>query len=219
MTISGHAMTQGCAYQVNVFLITNNHMLMAGVKSLLSPFATVAYGKGDEQQAIRQARPHAVILDMNGDPSVLRLIPTLREIVPYAKTILLAGLGDIVSVQGACSNLDGIVLTTQPPEVLVATVHHLMLTRIERNTMPIQNDHEHSDTWHMALTEQELLIVRLVRQGLSNKEIADRVCASPNTVRHHLTSIFSKLGVADRQHLIIKTFQLRTVPSQASEEH
>jgi DNA-binding NarL/FixJ family response regulator len=43
----------------------------------------------------------------------------------------------------------------------------------------------------------------LVGQGLSNKDIADRLCISAITVRHHLTSIFDKVGVSNRQKLLI----------------
>ena len=49
--------------------------------------------------------------------------------------------------------------------------------------------------------------MRLVSEGLSNKDIADRLCISSITVRHHLTSIFDKLGVSNRQKLLIRAHQ------------
>ena len=53
------------------------------------------------------------------------------------------------------------------------------------------------------LTERECQIIRCVSQGLSNKDIADRLCISSITVRHHLTAIFDKLGVPNRKKLIV----------------
>ena len=44
-------------------------------------------------------------------------------------------------------------------------------------------------------------------QGLRNKEIADRLFITEVTVRHHLTSIYSKLGVADRFELAVYAFR------------
>jgi ATP/maltotriose-dependent transcriptional regulator MalT len=53
----------------------------------------------------------------------------------------------------------------------------------------------------LELTEQELQIARMAAQGLSNREIAQRLYISPRTVGSHLYKIFPKLGVASRSHL------------------
>jgi DNA-binding CsgD family transcriptional regulator len=52
-----------------------------------------------------------------------------------------------------------------------------------------------------ALTPQQRQIVRLASQGLTNREIADRLFLSPRTVSSHLYRSFPKLGVADRHQL------------------
>ena len=57
------------------------------------------------------------------------------------------------------------------------------------------------------LTKREREIVTLVAEGLKNKEIAERLFISSTTVRHHLSSIFSKLQVADRLKLIVFAFK------------
>ncbi len=59
------------------------------------------------------------------------------------------------------------------------------------------------------LTEREREIVVLIGEGLKNKQIADRLFISEVTVRHHLSSIFSKLEVADRFELAIYAFRHR----------
>jgi len=71
--------------------------------------------------------------------------------------------------------------------------------------------------WPLSLTEQERKIVQLVSQGLSNKEIADNVGAASITVRHHLTRIFSKFGVVNRQTLLIRTFKRGGTVMRSSE--
>ena len=57
------------------------------------------------------------------------------------------------------------------------------------------------------LTSREREIVRLVSEGLKNKQIAARLSVADVTVRHHLTSVFSKLDVADRLSLVLYAFQ------------
>ncbi len=51
------------------------------------------------------------------------------------------------------------------------------------------------------LTEQEQQIAHLAAQGLSNREIAQRLYMSHRTVGSHLYSIFPKLGITSRTHL------------------
>jgi DNA-binding NarL/FixJ family response regulator len=53
-----------------------------------------------------------------------------------------------------------------------------------------------------ALTGQEAQIVRLVREGLSNPEIAARLFLSPRTIEWHLSRIFTKLGITSRMQLV-----------------
>jgi DNA-binding NarL/FixJ family response regulator len=54
------------------------------------------------------------------------------------------------------------------------------------------------------LTAREREVLELIAQGLSNHEIAERLVISPKTVRNHITSIFSKLQVADRTQAILR---------------
>jgi len=54
------------------------------------------------------------------------------------------------------------------------------------------------------LTEREREVLTLIAQGVSNKEIADKLVISVKTVSNHITNIFSKLQVADRAQAIIR---------------
>src|SRR5258706_116023 len=54
-----------------------------------------------------------------------------------------------------------------------------------------------------SLTEREREVIALVNEGCKNKQISDHLSISETTVRHHLTSIFAKLGVESRLELVI----------------
>jgi DNA-binding NarL/FixJ family response regulator len=57
------------------------------------------------------------------------------------------------------------------------------------------------------LTERERDVVALIAQGMHNKAIAGELGITDHTVRHHLTAIFAKLGVADRLELAVYAFR------------
>ena len=59
----------------------------------------------------------------------------------------------------------------------------------------------------MAPRLREREIAALIGEGLKNKQIANRLFISETTVRHHLTSVFDKLGVTDRLELIIYAYR------------
>ena len=58
-------------------------------------------------------------------------------------------------------------------------------------------------------------MLALIGEALSNKRIAERLCITETTVRHHLTSIFSKLGVSDRLELLVYAHRHKLVPPPA----
>ena len=57
------------------------------------------------------------------------------------------------------------------------------------------------------LTDREREVLSLVAYGLSNDEIADRLCLSPLTVKSHINRAMSKLGVRDRAQLVVVAYQ------------
>jgi DNA-binding NarL/FixJ family response regulator len=64
-----------------------------------------------------------------------------------------------------------------------------------------------AETWPEALTERELDVLRLLAQGYSNPEIAQRLHLAPGTVRNYVSTIFQKLGVSDRTQAAVVALQ------------
>ena len=60
---------------------------------------------------------------------------------------------------------------------------------------------------HRLLTPHELQVARLVVGGASNRDLAAKLFISPRTVESHLTSIFRKLGVRNRQELAARAIE------------
>ena len=73
--------------------------------------------------------------------------------------------------------------------------------------LPVSRRDEYEEVKIARLTDREREVIELVGQGMRNQQIADKLCISVITVRHHLTSIFSKLEIGDRFELAIYSFR------------
>jgi DNA-binding CsgD family transcriptional regulator len=80
-----------------------------------------------------------------------------------------------------------------PAEAAVAVV-------LERNRVASWRAADVSESFH--LTERERKVVELLIQGLTNKEIAERMNISPNTVRAFIRMVMGKLGVSTRSGIV-----------------
>lgn len=64
----------------------------------------------------------------------------------------------------------------------------------------------------VGMTKRELEILELLAHGLSNREIAERVFVSENTVKTHLSRVFDKLGAKRRTQAVQIGKELRLIP-------
>ena len=64
----------------------------------------------------------------------------------------------------------------------------------------------------LGITPRELEILELIAAGLSNKEIAERVHVSENTVKTHSSRVFDKLGARRRTQAVQRGKELRLIP-------
>jgi NarL family two-component system response regulator LiaR len=73
--------------------------------------------------------------------------------------------------------------------------------------LPVSKRDAYEEVKIARLTDREREVIELIGQGMRNQQIADKLCISVITVRHHLTSIFSKLELGDRFELAIYSFR------------
>lgn len=64
--------------------------------------------------------------------------------------------------------------------------------------------------FQVRLTKQEVRAFRLVQSGLSNKQIANLLSVSDNTVKFHLKNIYEKLGVGSRRRVPVNSISGRS---------
>jgi DNA-binding NarL/FixJ family response regulator len=178
--------------------------------------------RAQAEEILTREKPHGLIIELEPEIGSTAFIQHMKTSFPAMKTVLLIGIEDMPYAREVClSGVDGIVLKTQPPAVLLATIDYLyrsldaIIVREKRDVrhlvagpsaVPCNTDLSMLKLPDK-LTEREQEVIGLIGQGMSNKDIADGLHISPTTVRHHLTSIFDKLGVTTRQKLLILAHQ------------
>jgi DNA-binding NarL/FixJ family response regulator len=157
-----------------------------------------------------------VLLDLDlGDEDGLDLVPILRR-AGQNRILVLTGVRDRQRhMQAIRIGASGLVRKEHSLELLVQAIRNVVaghawldpalaasvLNEVSRGYAVEEEDPEAAKV--SQLTDREREVIALICEGLTNKVIADRLSISTTTVRHHLTSIFSKLEVENRLALLL----------------
>jgi two-component system nitrate/nitrite response regulator NarL len=213
-------------HPIRILMIDDHAMLRAGLRMIIeSHIGMVVVGEAENRReslaAIAHETPDIILLDLDlGDENGLDLLPELITAAPDARIILLTGLRDpevqrraillgamgLVSKQKAADTVIRAIEKVYAGEVWLdrAMIASILNDRVNTNVAPDQS----VEALRIAkLTEREREVIRLIGEGIKNRQIAERMYISEATVRHHLTSVFAKLGVTDRFELVIYAFQ------------
>lgn len=221
-------MTDTVIPALTIAIISSHHVVRLGLQKLFETRETPRvvvhpYQRMRLDVLLPENLPDIVILDMETERDIIGAIGQIREAAPKSKILLLSGLEDKERMCEAVEyGIDGVVLKVQPPEVMLAAIdalysplcnHALIEPDGAKNAINASADKRSQPAvWPEALTEREREVIVLVRQGLSNKDIAYQLSISDSTVRHHLTSIFDKVGVPNRQKLLVLAHHVRSTP-------
>jgi two-component system nitrate/nitrite response regulator NarL len=211
---------------IGVVLLGVQGLQRASLKSLLDQRAgfRVVAESDNCATALRQAgdrRADLFVVDFDAD--VAAAIASIAEIhaadAEARVIVLLANRDSEVTRRAVLAGASGIVFKDRSPEHLLdamAKVHEgelwvdrataaqvisdLAARRRKQAADPVEDKIR-------SLTLRERELVALILEGLSNKRMATRLGISEHTVRHHLTSIFAKLGLSDRLGLVAFAFR------------
>ncbi len=207
---------------LSIVILDNHALVRAGIRLLIERReAMKVVGEAgnliDGLEIISRLKPDIVLFELNlEEPSSSAIISQIIKASETSRLILVTGTIDpIINQQAVENGVMGVVLKSQSPDILIKAIEKVntgevwlersvianVLSRLSRNHKPTKTDPEVNSI--DVLSEREKEIVRLIGQGLKNKKISAQLCISETTVRHHLTSIYSKLGVSDRLELLV----------------
>ena len=216
---------------IRVFVISDHHLIGWAIGQVLEAAANRFRATGSSptcdqlgMQAVVAAAPDIIIFDIDGDPAqVMPGITRLVLAVPNAKILLFTRLNDTTLqdravIGGARGVLDK---GTTPEQILTALtkVHdgEVWLDRLATGRVFVELSrigrhkpaaHDRADkVANLTGREQQIVAFITTNSGEPGKTVAAKLCLSESTLRNHLTSIYDKLGVANRNGLLAYAFQ------------
>jgi len=198
---------------IRVLLINDERLVLEGLSQLLQTFpefhVVAMAGDGVEAlEALGTHRPHVVVMDVAvPGPATLETVRRMRQIHPFVKVVILASNQQPPYVReaffaGANAYLSRRIDADELRRSLI-TVHDegaALGSGVAAHVLQLLADR--SSTGELSpvsmLTDRERQILFMIAEDYGTDPIARRLGICAKTVRNHLSSIYAKLGTADR---------------------
>jgi DNA-binding NarL/FixJ family response regulator len=196
---------------IKVLVVDDHAVVRTGLGQLLAtaPDLELVGEAKDGQEAVEAAEaaaPDVILMDIS--MPVLDGVEATRRIVardPGARIVMLTSLADNRQILDALeAGASGYLLKHAAPDELLGAIRAAAAgdapldPKAARALLDSRRAAPAAADKHKALSAREQEVLRLVAQGLANKQIARRLGISERTVKAHLTNVFSALGVSDR---------------------
>jgi DNA-binding NarL/FixJ family response regulator len=203
---------------IRVLILESNYLVRTGIEALVNGQSDFFLCPSIESVAnladgLKLYAPDVIVADYNHFSEGLELVRTIRKTCPSASILAITdprSRGEITKAleAGATSFLlkecdqeeiiEAIFKTAENQKFLCGRILDLLVTE-NRETLPA---HEISCEG-LNITDREIEIIRLVAEGLSNKEIAEKLFLSTHTVTTHRKNIMNKLQVNNTAGLVL----------------
>ena len=199
---------------IRVLIGARSEVVRAGLTSLLTAdprFQVVGTFSIDDLTRVEDLQPEVVLLDLDSpsDESLSAAIQSGGALV-NSSLIILTEDPESLAVDVLGSGLRAILPRYATPEEIIAAIQAAatglvalhpdifdsMLSRIR------PGQQSELDPSGQILTPREIEVLRMIADGLGNKEIASKLSISDHTVKFHISSIFAKLGASNRAEAV-----------------
>lgn len=209
----------------SVLIVEDHALFRSGLKQLIGiePDLTVAGEAGDGLAGIRLARslqPDLVLLDISmPEINGVDAIPRIREAAPDARILIVSMHATAGHVRAALkAGADGYLLKTADEDEFLVAIRALLRGRKYMSTeltgsmiISYVGDNAEAASKADTLTPKEKMVLKLVAEGNSNKDIAAKLNLSVKTIDTHRSSFMKKLDLHNVREVTRFAMQNRLV--------
>jgi DNA-binding NarL/FixJ family response regulator len=193
--------------RIRVLCVDDHPLLREGIAAIISNqpdmlLTAEATNGADAIQKFREHQPDVTLMDLRlPDISGIDALIAIRSEFPEARIIMLTTFeGDVEIQRSLEAGARSYMLKSMPPKELVEVIRqvHSGKKRIPPELAAQLAEHLGDE----ALTEREVEVLRHIAGGNRNRDIAEQLFISEETVKVHITHIMEKLGAADRTQAV-----------------
>ncbi len=200
--------------RIRVLIVDDHPVVVSGLAAIIAhepDMEVVGCATNGSQgvQMFRETTPDVTVMDIMLTPEMTGIdaIAAIRSEFSSAKILVLsAHQGDDVVYRALKAGAATYLLKESLADDLISMIRDV---HFDRSLIPPKVGRKFADQSNRTpLTEREKDVLRLMMEGLRNKEIAHRLGISEQTVLTHVKNIFVKLGVSDRTQAVTVAFRL-----------
>ena len=194
--------------RVKVYLVEDHELLRQALGLLLEleeglELAGQAGTVAEALAGIRATRPDVAVIDVVlPDGNGIELCRQIKEEVPHTHCLILTGSGGDSLMQAVVAGASGYLTKWVQFDDLVASIRKvavgasLLDASVADRLVDLSADETHGD--EEELTEGERRLLALIAEGLTNREIADRLSLAEQTVKNYVSALLRKLRLERR---------------------